>query len=374
MAVTIQLKAAQLYLTRPPFEYEPYVCAHGTWSGARTSKRKYLSEADKNDGWLSFGPYNLPQATDMNADDEMFRVALYTKTKPTGIPDIDIAESALVERNILSGEMAVSVRKLLALPYPSGQDYHVSVGTLYLVERDAIISALMFHARDNPEVMSNPAQALGPQRVADIEKDAQLLATKVVFHIRHRIHDQGAVSSFLRRALPAKRFLYDSKETHEMGRKIFARLEEITMRRFTSMMSPQHQQQGHIPANPNEPIAEFLHLARGDGPYGPQPPLAYTLQDILVRFSGKAASNQEPDLLGTDQTLDTMALQLMAALLRHGMTTTDFVDIVKKQFAEPHSSPGSFFPDPQPPGRWPRRNPPTLPPPYFSGQPAGRPH
>jgi hypothetical protein len=349
MAIRILVRSDEHYLAHPPFEYDPYLCAHGSWNGARTTQKATLPLAhiqeQPGDEWASFGPYALPNPLDTNMDDEMFILTLYSKTQPTGVDDLDIAESKSVDRNINSGETTFNLRTLLTTPLPK-EGYHLAFGTLYLVERDVMMNALQFFGKDNPEIFHDVVGALGEARVREIETDAIKLSTKVVFKIKYEILDQTAVDEYLARTptLTSRR-LYSDAKVREESLSIVRELEDVTVRRFSDVSIEENASMSklkrgeRIAGNPNEPIVKNLHLIRNDTPFGPQLPLAWSRQDGTLRHGNtRDGVNMLAEAghlhVETVPVLNNMLKQLVSALLRHGMNVDTFLHVVDTQFKE----------------------------------------
>ena len=106
------------------FEYKPYFAYWATWGAYRVPKRTELDilytkkshntnvNIYKNN--KSIGPFILPKPDDTRGDESIW-LKLLSRSKHSGIPDLDKRERDGIDRNVQSGIVQLSLSKIIAL-------------------------------------------------------------------------------------------------------------------------------------------------------------------------------------------------------------------------------------------------------------------
>lgn len=284
MALSIDLRLDTVFLAGGDHEYSPYACVRGNWSGARESMR---TPELKLGEWVHVGDVPTPPPG------RLLHVNLYSHSSYSGIPEIDEQDKGHTSRQppaaTTSFELVEGERTSPLI------DHYVAMDTFRKVVQAFAGGAAM-------QSLSNPAAVIGQEKLKFAEQAALNYALK------------GEVSIRLRGKLPVA-----APPVAVPSAAFFEKLDAAYWLRTTDLPLPTGADASQrFPFNPTEPLVEQLHLVQWDTPQGRLMPVAFA----------RRAPPSAPDPKFVE-------MQLVSAMLRHGMRPQSFRDTIEKQFAQP---------------------------------------
>lgn len=369
----LQVRLNALFLVGGALEQRPYLMVHGSWEGARESRRVDLAEsvvaaaagwpafvADPVKAattgaaalpWVDLGAMPLPPVPTGAAatDDNMVHVTMHAHTNLSMIEAIDKEEKAYVQRTVEAGAVAVSLTALLQQQQlgtaAQGADEVrlVDAGVYNEMMRRALLNA----AGGDATVFQNPAQHLGGEaRVKTLNDLAVCLATKASLSVRVAGPAPAAAATYLAaHASLGEAQRFGTAAMMGAWEQAAARLERLYWIRATDLPPPPDEAADKVralrlPANPNSPLTRDLHMISYEGAGGERIlPLGFALQRAEWRPAGASLEKQEAQPLASDAVaLRHTYARLLSSVLAHGMRPADFVRVVEAQHAQPAAS------------------------------------
>ncbi len=341
MRLSIQL--AEISFVGAPLEYDPAIWVEGTWEGARHGR---LTPVFQGPGATHEIDFPLPPGGQVRAGD-MIWLSLVAHTKQSGIKDIDEKEAAYRETRQESGELCVSPEQLLAaaarkdsasaataVPFSDHMLHRVLTRKILLADVASLPEAEQY------QVLVNPAGVLGKERANVLAERIFMLSCKGSVKLSaRRIDDVPHWAGQPKTKLPARPLVFGSKEYAAAAERVNTRLEEQYVLHATAMSLPSETPGGSarvglFPHAPDDPLMEFLHLARFETRAGPLPIAAYMLQDLRARSPTMAAAElDESGAAAHGRYMDVLQRRLLSSLLAHGMSAGEFVRVVTGQHA-----------------------------------------
>ncbi len=184
--VSLEVRVEGLNLSAEQ-EFDPFLLWHGTWTGARFSRRTGTLEMTKSSPWVGLCELQLPDLRRYPHDDQMLHLDLKMHSRRSGLDEIDATESGYVKRQLTGGTASVALDVLLR----AGAEGTALDFVQWMVESDVRTHAFMSLAPQGKEaeVLSDPIKVLGEARAREVAVDAINIAYKGRMRVRARILD-----------------------------------------------------------------------------------------------------------------------------------------------------------------------------------------
>lgn len=283
MSISVDVRLEQSFLVGGDHEHTPYACVRGNWSSARLSMRTPALAVGE---WVHVGDVPTPPPG------SLLHLNLYAHTEYSGIHELDEMDKGHTTRQIPCGTTSFEILEGERTGYVV--DHYVATDTFRRVIQNMAAGSL--------EVLTNPVQLLGEERIAFAERAAMNYALKAVVSVRLR---GGVPAPAPPRAAPSSAF--------------FEKMDAAYVRRVTDLPLPAGANpRERFPANPTEPLVEQLHIVQWDTPLGRVTPAAFARRAPVGKVDAKFVE-----------------MQLVSAMLRHGMRPAHFQATIAKQFKNP---------------------------------------